>query len=468
MEEIYQKLSVVNLWQGFRNSDEPSFEVIEAWLHHSSGQIHMSRKPVSVKELDDWLPIDETDGEGDTKKSLVLRIALIGCDIKKRILKLSSDVMKTLLKSFDLELAYKYSQSCITNVAAIPPQSNEHQAYSFCYMPKLAAMWAHRRFDVQSPTDRSYLTQGVIFLDESNMLFLSEVFRTPWSALLYESPMFPAFLLTLILSTQIHQGEEKVKLKIRASERCSSTQMPHQGYDKSVMGLFISLAAEADRCAVKLGSLSRKSKMVEKALKFILKNISEQSGHGTSPTSVSAEACQLLKSHVLLLEDRLEMQTVDIEYTLKRVQLQINILAGIISRSDFQATLMLAESQHRDSLSMKTLAIVTMFFLPGSFVSALFSTSMFDWDSVDPSSNGIGVRLLPQFGLYWVITIPLTIITFILFFMWLWITKLRHDAQKKKGDEIKDSYFERISEEEKAELNLTQMARLRNDTGVTQ
>lgn len=93
---------------------------------------------------------------------------------------------------------------------------------------------------------------------------------------------------------------------------------------------------------------------------------------------------------------------------------------------------------------------------------------MFDWDSVDPSSNGIGVRLLPQFGLYWVITIPLTIITFILFFMWLWITKLRHDAQKKKGDEIKDSYFERISEEEKAELNLTQMARLRNDTGVTQ
>ncbi|KAL6904952.1 hypothetical protein GGI43DRAFT_296519 [Trichoderma evansii] len=466
MEEIYQKLSVVNLWQGFGNSDEASFEVIEAWLHHSSGQIHMSRKPVFVKELDDWLT-DETDGDGDTKKSLVLRIALIGCDIKKRILKLSSDVMKTLLKSFDLELAYKYSQSCITNVAAIPPQSSEHQAYSFCYMPKLAAMWAHRRFDAQSPTDRSYLTQGVIFLDESNMLFLSEVFRTPWSALLYESPMFPAFLLTLILSTQIHQGEEKVKLKIRASERCSSAQMPRQGYDKSVMSLFISLAAEADRCAVKLGSLSRKSKMVEKALKFILKNISERSD-GTSPRHASTEACQLLKSHVLLLEDRLEMQMVDMEYTLKRVQLQINIIAGIISRSDFQATLLLAESQHRDSLSMKTLAIVTMFFLPGSFVSALFSTSMFDWDSVNPSSNSIGVQPLPQFRLYWVITIPLTIITFILFFMWLWVTKLRHDIQKKIGDKLKDSYFARISEEEKAELNLTQMAKLRNDTNVTQ
>jgi hypothetical protein len=330
MEEIYQKLSVVNLWQGFENSEETSFEVIEAWLRHSSGQIEMHRKPVHFKELDNWLA-EETDGDGDTKQSLVLRIALIGCDIRKRKLKLSGDVMKTLLKSFDLELAYKYSQSCITNISAIPPLSDEYQAYSFCYMPKLAAIWAHRRFDAESPTDRSYLTQGLIFLDESNMLFLSEVFRTPWSTPLYESPMFPALLLSLILSTQIHQGEEKVKLKIRASERCASFKMPSQGYDKAVMGLFISLAAEADRCAVKLGSLSRKSKMVEKALKFILKNTSEHRGDGTSSKSLSDEACQLLKSHVLLLEDRLEMQLVDIEYTSKRVQLQINIVSVLIA-----------------------------------------------------------------------------------------------------------------------------------------
>jgi uncharacterized BrkB/YihY/UPF0761 family membrane protein len=116
---------------------------------------------------------------------------------------------------------------------------------------------------------------------------------------------------------------------------------------------------------------------------------------------------------------------------------------------------MLAESQHRDSLSMKTLAIVTMFFLPGSFVSALFSTSMFDWDSVNPSSNSIGVRPTPQFGLYWAITIPLTIITFMLFFMWLWMTKVRHDVQKKRGDEMKQDYFDHISKEYEGESHFT-------------
>ncbi|KAK4068717.1 uncharacterized protein Triagg1_7077 [Trichoderma aggressivum f. europaeum] len=468
MEEIYEKLSAVNLWQGFENSDEGSFDVVEAWLLHSTGEIRVNRKTVRAKELDDWLS-EETVGDGSTRESLVLRLALINCDIKIRQLNLSKDVMKRLLNAFGLRLAYKYSQSCITNVAAIPPLSTHHQTYSFCYMPKLAAVWAHRRFDVTNQMDRPFVTQGLIFLDKSNLAYLSEAFRTPWSPSLYESSMFPAFLLSLILSTQIHQQEEKIKLKIRASEKCTAFQTTSQDYDKNMMSLFIDLATQAEGCAVKLGSLSRKSKMVEKTLNFILKhmNVPDQGSIGTPISSISTEACQLLRNHVLLLQDRLEMQVVDIEYTQKRVQLQTGMLAGLISRGDFRATLILAESQHRDSLSMKTLAIVTMLFLPGSFISALFSTSMFDWDSVDPTSNSIGVRTMPQFRLYWAITIPLTIVTFILFFLWLWMTKLRGDALRRKGDSIKQNFFDRLSEEEKAEVDIYQPGRLRKDTEFT-
>lgn len=74
---------------------------------------------------------------------------------------------------------------------------------------------------------------------------------------------------------------------------------------------------------------------------------------------------------------------------------------------------------------MKTLAIVTMFFLPGSFISAIFSMPMFDWSDIDKSSTSIGVGLMPQFSLYWVITVPLTVATFALYFLWL-------RAQKKE------------------------------------
>jgi hypothetical protein len=65
---------------------------------------------------------------------------------------------------------------------------------------------------------------------------------------------------------------------------------------------------------------------------------------------------------------------------------------------------------------MKTLAFVTMVFLPGSFVSALFSTNLFDWNNRE--GQDIGILTTPQFRLYWAVTIPLTVITFILYFMW--------------------------------------------------
>lgn len=74
---------------------------------------------------------------------------------------------------------------------------------------------------------------------------------------------------------------------------------------------------------------------------------------------------------------------------------------------------------------MKTLAIVTMFFLPGSFVSALFSTDCFNWESA--SKDNIGVPATPQMTLYWAITIPLTVVTFFLYFLWLRIQKYKSE-----------------------------------------
>lgn len=94
-----------------------------------------------------------------------------------------------------------------------------------------------------------------------------------------------------------------------------------------------------------------------------------------------------------------------------------------------QSTHEIAYFSYRDSSSMKTLAVVTMFFLPGSFISALFSTPCFEWAKVDLSSSAIGVPPTPQFRLYWAITIPLTLMTFILYFVWLWFQKRKRDRK---------------------------------------
>lgn len=73
---------------------------------------------------------------------------------------------------------------------------------------------------------------------------------------------------------------------------------------------------------------------------------------------------------------------------------------------------------------MKTLAIVTMFFLPGSFISSLFSSQLFDWDSVDKKDwDTISVKVTPQWKLYWAVTAPLTLVVFLIYLVGYYLVK---------------------------------------------
>ncbi|KAK0648501.1 hypothetical protein B0T16DRAFT_116257 [Cercophora newfieldiana] len=62
----------------------------------------------------------------------------------------------------------------------------------------------------------------------------------------------------------------------------------------------------------------------------------------------------------------------------------------------------LAEATRRDGSSMKTIAVLTMAFLPATFFAALFSVPSLGWTDSD------------KFALYWACTIPVTLATFLL------------------------------------------------------
>jgi hypothetical protein len=64
---------------------------------------------------------------------------------------------------------------------------------------------------------------------------------------------------------------------------------------------------------------------------------------------------------------------------------------------------------------MKAIAVLTMFFLPGTFLAALFAAPLFDWNS-DPSSGGGIIK--KRFWIYWVITIPATCLVLGCWRMW--------------------------------------------------
>lgn len=148
------------------------------------------------------------------------------------------------------------------------------------------------------------------------------------------------------------------------------------------------------------------------------------------------------------------MQIPETDYALKRVQIQVDAVSAFIwpqhwiELTLFQLFNIISQKDNlnnyklsiwtknislvsqRDAASMKTLAFVTMFFLPGSFISALFSTPLFKWDDVDMSDwSTVRVGTTPQFGLYWAVTVPLTVVTFILYYLWLW---WQHKQRKKR------------------------------------
>lgn len=79
---------------------------------------------------------------------------------------------------------------------------------------------------------------------------------------------------------------------------------------------------------------------------------------------------------------------------------------------------------------MKTLAAVTVLFLPGTFVASLFAMPLFRWD-VDATSSIVS----RHFWIYWAVMIPLTVATVLAWILWTRMTGLRHRAQDRMGRE---------------------------------
>ena len=85
----------------------------------------------------------------------------------------------------------------------------------------------------------------------------------------------------------------------------------------------------------------------------------------------------------------------------------------------------IAFEMKRDSASMKTIALLTVVFLPGTFVSGFFGSNLF---AVQTTNSG--KEIFRRTSIWWcwfIITVPLTIVTLAWYYFWVvqW--------QKKEG-----------------------------------
>lgn len=92
---------------------------------------------------------------------------------------------------------------------------------------------------------------------------------------------------------------------------------------------------------------------------------------------------------------------------------------------------------------MKTLAAVTVAFLPATFVASFFAMPLFNWDA-EKSSSVVNER----FWIYWAVTVPLTLTTLVIWLSWTHRQTLLHRAQERRD---RDQLIYDIAGDEKVE-----------------
>ncbi|KAI8960826.1 hypothetical protein F5Y11DRAFT_328553 [Daldinia sp. FL1419] len=122
------------------------------------------------------------------------------------------------------------------------------------------------------------------------------------------------------------------------------------------------------------------------------------------------EQNDLLVKQLDFISRTLEIALTRINHLKQRTTVQATAIANVLAQRNNEINRRLAESStsiahdtRRDSLAMKSIAILTMIFLPATFTATYFTT---------PAVAASG----PSQGLYWIVTVPLTLVV-----LTLWI-----------------------------------------------
>ncbi|OQV08176.1 hypothetical protein CLAIMM_12489 [Cladophialophora immunda] len=123
-------------------------------------------------------------------------------------------------------------------------------------------------------------------------------------------------------------------------------------------------------------------------------------------------SCRSLRHLVADYRDRTATQINLLFHLANQAESRDNKEIAAQNKEIAELTARIAQQTQRDSASMITIAAVTMFFLPGTFVSSLLSTVVFNFDS-----SNIGVS-----EMWWILpatAIPLTVFVFAVWLLWL-------------------------------------------------
>ncbi|PVI03333.1 hypothetical protein DM02DRAFT_726532 [Periconia macrospinosa] len=255
----------------------------------------------------------------------------------------------------------------------------------------------------------------------------------------FRNPLFlPVYLLRLhrkIVESYRHEVDESL-LKI---ENRIGYAVPGLLYYRPVTEQLLSKSAE--RCGLQddvrrlhasnteLGGLSMEAKYGRELGAFLKKTSVELNEwnilHGAK---TFAKASEGLYHDIHLATNLYYTMEAQIAVLKERVSSHINLSFSIIAQEENKLSRDVAHNSKRDSAAMKTIALVTLLFLPPTFVATLFGMSMFDWNGEKPGTD----PLSSYFWIYWVIAAPLTFAVWFVWRIWWRMEEKKYMAELQK------------------------------------
>lgn len=423
MEDIYRHFSRQCLWDKYDVPKSPTIEVTEIWADPSCMDTIsiIEHRSISSADVDSWLdePSRKSFASARSPHSRTARILWVGQNPTTGRSSPSTHVLERLAADWGLQNGLGYAQSSFGGVSSLPCSSSS--VYTVTYHPKLAAAWSHSSLSGAS----SPKTHMIVFAEGESRTELQRILnQSTWRGALASHPMFPALLCSLLLGRELDTTLDEIKGLVREVEaRTGHHRFASRRETQPAAGELGHLSAQMSGCAAKLANGTRKFRVVEAINNLITQNIRADQ-----------------EKWIDLVAHRTGMQQTDLTYTSSRVDVQIKALFHLIAQQDnaiafdtASATRSIAASSLQDSSSMKMLSLVAMFFLPGSFVAALFSTPLFVYQGYDEKMK-LGTR--PQFVLFWAITIPITVGVFIMYFVWMCMQKKKDKKRRRKGLQV--------------------------------
>lgn len=100
-----------------------------------------------------------------------------------------------------------------------------------------------------------------------------------------------------------------------------------------------------------------------------------------------------------------------------RLKNEINLAFHVTSQHSNLISMQIAHAAQVDSRAMRTISILGLVFLPGTFISAVFSMSFFNFTPATVDQPGRW-NVSEKFWLYWAVAIPVTALTVAVWWMW--------------------------------------------------